>query len=72
MDLNKAILYGQLVKAAYDIPTNDLTNKAGQITRWKRVTTISGTDTKFDFRTFRGRYFPGSHASADGFLSALS
>lgn len=29
MDLNKAILYGQLVKAAYDVPTTDLTNKAG-------------------------------------------
>lgn len=29
MDLNKAILYGQLVKAAYDVPTTDLTNKVG-------------------------------------------
>jgi hypothetical protein len=30
MDLNKAILYGQLVQAAYDVPTTDLSNKAGQ------------------------------------------
>src|ERR1700747_2149290 len=30
MDLNKAILYGQLVKAAYDVPTNDLGNRAGK------------------------------------------
>ena len=29
MDLNKAILYGQLVKAVYDVPPSDLTNKAG-------------------------------------------
>ena len=31
MDLNKAILYGQLVQAAYDIPTTDLNNRAGGI-----------------------------------------
>jgi hypothetical protein len=30
MDLNKAIRYGQLVNAAYDIPTTDLGNKAGK------------------------------------------
>lgn len=30
MDLNKAILYGQLVQAAYDIPTTDLRNRAGE------------------------------------------
>jgi predicted lipase len=30
MDLNKAILYGQLVQAAYDVPTTDLNNRAGQ------------------------------------------
>lgn len=29
MDLNKAVLYGQLVKAAYDVPTMDLSNRAG-------------------------------------------
>jgi Lipase (class 3) len=31
MDLNKAILYGQLVNAAYDVPTTDLRNRAGNI-----------------------------------------
>src|SRR5260370_5878073 len=30
MDLNKAILYGQLVNAAYDVPPSDLGNRAGQ------------------------------------------
>jgi len=30
MDLNKAILYGQLVNAAYDVPPSDLSNRAGQ------------------------------------------
>ena len=30
MDLNKAILYGQLVNAAYDVPTTDLGNRAGK------------------------------------------
>src|SRR5437879_6687304 len=29
MDLNKAILYGQLVNEAYKIPTSDLGNRAG-------------------------------------------
>jgi predicted lipase len=29
MDLNKAILYGQLVNAAYDVAPSDLSNKAG-------------------------------------------
>src|SRR5260370_41202977 len=31
MDLNKAILYGQLVNAAYDVPPSDLGNRAGQL-----------------------------------------
>ena len=31
MDLNKAILYGQLVNAAYAVEPNDLTNRAGEI-----------------------------------------
>ncbi len=31
MDLNKAILYGQLVNAAYAVPPNDLANHAGQV-----------------------------------------
>jgi hypothetical protein len=31
MDLSRAILYGQLVKAAYDVPTTDLRNRAGNI-----------------------------------------
>src|SRR5260370_230510 len=30
MDLNKAILYGPLVNAAYDVPPSDLGNRAGQ------------------------------------------
>src|SRR5258708_24038617 len=30
MALNKAILYGQLVNAAYDVPPSDLGNRAGQ------------------------------------------
>ena len=29
MDLNKSILYGQLVNEAYKVPTADLTNRAG-------------------------------------------
>ena len=29
MDLNKAILYGQLVQEAYNVPTTDLKNRAG-------------------------------------------
>ncbi len=29
MDLNKSILYGQLVNEAYKVPTSDLTNRAG-------------------------------------------
>jgi len=29
MDLNKAILYGQLVNEAYKVPTSDLKNRAG-------------------------------------------
>ena len=29
MDLNKAILYGQLVNEAYKVPTSDLSNRAG-------------------------------------------
>lgn len=31
MDINKAILYGQLVNAAYAVQPNDLGNKAGQV-----------------------------------------
>jgi hypothetical protein len=30
MDLNKAILYGQLVKAAYDVPPDDLKDRTGK------------------------------------------
>src|SRR5258708_38943079 len=30
MELNKDILYGQLVNAAYDVPPSDLGNRAGQ------------------------------------------
>ena len=29
MDLNKAILYGQLVNEAYKVPPSDLSNRAG-------------------------------------------
>jgi hypothetical protein len=29
MDLNKAILYGQLVQESYRVPTTDLKNRAG-------------------------------------------
>src|SRR5260370_20516955 len=30
MDLNKGILYGQVVNGAYDVPPSDLGNRAGQ------------------------------------------
>jgi hypothetical protein len=31
MDLNQAILFGQLISAAYAVPAGDLTNRAGTV-----------------------------------------
>ncbi len=43
MDLNEAILFGQLVNAAYDIPTDDLKNRAGTVV----TAGIDGDQTNF-------------------------
>src|SRR5260370_17021977 len=44
MDLNKAILYGQLVNAAYDVPPSDLGNRAGQLVN----AGVGGEETTFE------------------------
>lgn len=63
MDLNKAILYGQLVKAAYDVPTSDLGNRAGNIvnagigpnkTTFEVVASIYANDLATDASKKRG------------------
>jgi hypothetical protein len=62
MDINSAILYGQLVNAAYDVPTADLTNHAGQTvsagiganaTQYKVVTSIFANDLATDINKLR-------------------
>jgi hypothetical protein len=62
MDLNSAILYGQLVNAAYDVPSTDLTNHAGQTvsagiganpTAYKVVTSIFANDLATDINKTR-------------------
>jgi hypothetical protein len=64
MDLNKAILYGQLVNAAYAIPTNDLANRAGQIvnaglgpnnTAFEVITSVYGNDLATDINPLRAQ-----------------
>jgi hypothetical protein len=69
MDLNKAILYGQLVQAAYDIPTTDLSNKAGQTrdaglganeTTFEIIASIYANDLATDASKKRGPVAPVS------------
>lgn len=60
MDLNPAILYAQLVNAAYAIPPDDRTNHAGQIvnvgaTNYQVVTTIFANDLATDMNPSRGQ-----------------
>jgi Lipase (class 3) len=63
MDLNKAILYGQLVNAAYAVSTSDLSNKAGSTisaglasnkTNFEVVTSIYANDLATDLLPSRG------------------
>jgi len=69
MDLNKAILYGQLVQAAYDIPTTDLNNRAGQMrdaglgankTTFEIIASIYANDLATDASKRRGPAAPVS------------
>jgi hypothetical protein len=69
MDLNKAILYGQLVQAAYDVPTTDLNNKAGQMrdaglgankTTFEIIASIYSNDLATDASKKRGPVAPVS------------
>src|SRR5712691_4975771 len=69
MDLNKAILYGQLVKAAYDIPTTDLNNKASETrdaglgtnkTTFEIIASIYANDLATDASKKRGPVAPVS------------
>lgn len=62
MDLNKAILFGQLVNAAYAVPATDLANRAGQIvnaglgggsTAYEVITTIYANDLATDINPLR-------------------
>jgi Lipase (class 3) len=62
VDLNSAILYGQLVNAAYDVPITDLTNHAGQTVSagiganpvaYKVVTSIFANDLATDINKSR-------------------
>jgi Lipase (class 3) len=64
MDLNKAILFGQLVKAAYAVPATDLTNRVGQVVNaglgggsvaYEVVTTIYANDLATDMNPERGK-----------------
>src|SRR5271155_1587749 len=62
MDINAAIQYAQLVNTAYAIPTNDLTNSAGQVKQsnyggavvsYDVVTTIYANDLSTDMNPHR-------------------
>ena len=60
MDLNPAILYAQLVNAAYAVPPDDRTNHAGQVvnvgaTNYQVVTTIFANDLATDMNPSRGQ-----------------
>jgi hypothetical protein len=63
VDLNQAILFGQLVNAAYAVPVTDLTNHAGDIvpagidthqTSYQVVTSIFANDLATDMNQQRG------------------
>ena len=59
MDLNQAILYAQLVNAAYAIPPNNVNNAAGQIINvgtasYQVVTSIFANDLATDMNPGRG------------------
>jgi hypothetical protein len=69
MDLNKAILYGQLVQAAYDVPTSDLKNRGGTTvdaglgtnkTTFEVVASIYANDLATDASKKRGPVAPVS------------
>jgi len=60
MDLNPAILYAQLVNAAYAVPPDDRTNHADQVvnvgaTNYQVVTTIFANDLATDMNPSRGQ-----------------
>jgi hypothetical protein len=63
VDLNSAILFGQLISAAYAVPPEDLTNRAGEIlqagllgggTAFEVLTTIYANDLATDMNPLRG------------------
>jgi lipase (class 3) len=64
VDLNKAILYGQLVNAAYAISPSDLANRAGQVvnpdlgvndTAFEVITSVFATDLGTDMDRLRAQ-----------------
>jgi hypothetical protein len=62
MDLNTALRFGQLVSAAYAVPANDLTNRAGNSVSagspalaYEVVTSIYANDLATDMNPDRGR-----------------
>src|SRR6516162_2448710 len=62
MDLNTALRFGQLVGAAYAVPANDLTNRAGQSVSagspalaYEVVTSIYANDLATDMNPDRGK-----------------
>lgn len=64
MDLNIAIQYAQLVNAAYAVPVNDLSNKAGQVsnagvggasTAYQVISSIYANDLATDMNPLRAR-----------------
>ncbi len=64
MELNKAILFGQLIAAAYAVNPADLTNQAGKVieagpaganTSYQVVTTIYANDLATDMNPLRGK-----------------
>jgi len=62
MDLNTALRFGQLVSAAYAVPANDLTNRAGQsvsagspAVAYEVVTSIYANDLATDMNPDRGK-----------------
>jgi Lipase (class 3) len=65
MDLDEAILYGQLVNAAYAVAPNNLANRAGEIvsagidasqTKYTVVTSIYANDLATDVNQLRGTF----------------
>jgi hypothetical protein len=60
MDLNRAILFGQAVNAAYAVPPTDVNNRAGSVlqigtTNYEVVTTIYANDLATDVNPDRGK-----------------